>query len=47
MAHREGEVLDVEEEAEGWTIRVRVDDGSAGRLAEYRTNTENDGEAGR
>ena len=47
MAHREGEVLDVEEEAEGWTIRVRVDEGSAGRLAEYRTDTRNDGEADR
>ena len=47
MAHREGEVLDVEEEAEGWTIRVRVDDGSAGRLAGYRTDIGNDGEAGR
>ncbi|MBI02921.1 MAG: GTPase HflX [Acidimicrobiaceae bacterium] len=47
MAHREGEVLDVEEEVEGWTIRVRVDEGSAGRLAEYRTDTRNDGEADR
>ena len=47
MAHREGEVLDVEEDAEGWTIRVRVDEGSAGRLAEYRTDTRNDGEADR
>jgi len=36
MAHREGEVLEVEEAVDGWVVQVRVDEGSAGRLAGFR-----------
>ena len=40
MAHREGEVLEVEEAVDGWVVQVRVDEGSAGRLAEFRVDEE-------
>jgi GTP-binding protein HflX len=40
MAHREGEVLEVDEAVDGWVVQVRVDEGSAGRLAEYRVDEE-------
>ena len=40
MAHREGEVLEVEEAVDGWVVQVRVDEGSAGRLAEFRVDAE-------
>jgi len=38
MAHREGEVLEVDEIVDGWAVQVRVDEGSAGRLAEFRVD---------
>ena len=38
LAHREGEVLETTEAEEGWRILVRVDEGSAGRLAEFRVD---------
>ena len=38
MAHREGEVMDSTESDDGWRILVRVDEGSAGRLAEFRAD---------
>ena len=40
MAHREGEVLEVEEAVDGWVVQVRVDEGSAGRLAGFRVDEE-------
>ena len=40
MAHREGEVLEVEEAVDGWVVQVRVDEGSAGRLAGFRVEEE-------
>ena len=40
MAHREGEVLDIEEAADGWALRVRVDEGSAGRLAAFQVDVD-------
>jgi hypothetical protein len=40
MAPREGEVLEVDEAVDGWVVQVRVDEGSAGRLAEYRVDEE-------
>lgn len=40
MAHREGEVLEVEEAVDGWVVQVRLDEGSAGRLAEFRVDEE-------
>ena len=40
MAHREGEVLEVEEAVDGWVVQVRVDEGSAGRLAEFHVDEE-------
>ena len=40
MAHREGEVLGVEAAVDGWVVQVRVDEGSAGRLAEFRVDEE-------
>ena len=36
MAHREGEVMESTESEGGWRILVRVDEGSAGRLADFR-----------
>jgi len=36
MAHREGEVMESTESEDGWRILVRVDEGSAGRLADFR-----------
>jgi len=38
MAHREGEVMDSTELDNGWRILVRVDEGSAGRLAKFRVD---------
>lgn len=38
MAHREGEVMDSIEADHGWKIVVRVDEGSAGRLADFRVS---------
>ena len=35
MAHREGEVLDESSDEDGWRLRVRLDEGSVGRLAEF------------
>ncbi|MDP7542584.1 MAG: GTPase HflX [Acidimicrobiales bacterium] len=35
MAHREGEVLDESSDERGWRLRVRLDEGSVGRLAEF------------
>ncbi|MDP6649057.1 MAG: GTPase HflX [Acidimicrobiales bacterium] len=35
MAHREGEVLDESSDEHGWRLRVRLDEGSVGRLAEF------------
>ncbi len=38
MAHREGEVLGTTDDEAGWRIVVRVDEGSAGRLADFRVD---------
>ena len=38
MAHREGEVMESTESESGWRILVRVDEGSAGRLADFRVD---------
>ncbi len=35
MAHREGEVLAESSDEAGWRLRVRLDEGSVGRLAEF------------
>ena len=35
--HREGEVVSITDGAESWTIRARLSDASAGRLAEFAT----------
>jgi GTPase len=35
--HREGEVVSVADGAEAWTVRARLSDASAGRLAEFAT----------
>ncbi|MEE2958836.1 MAG: GTPase HflX [Actinomycetota bacterium] len=43
MAHREGEVLGSTEEEAGWRLVVRVDEGSAGRLADFRVGEPSDG----
>ena len=44
MAHREGEVLDESSDEAGWHLRVRLDEGSLGRLAEFASG--DDGESG-
>jgi hypothetical protein len=44
MAHREGEVLDESSDEAGWHLRVRLDEGSLGRLAEFASA--DDGESG-
>ena len=44
MAHREGEVLDESSDEAGWHLRVRLDEGSLGRLAEFASG--DDGEPG-
>ena len=38
LAHREGEVMETKESEDGWHILVRVDEGSAGRLTEFRVD---------
>ena len=38
MAHREGEVLATNDDEAGWRIMVRLDEGSAGRLSNFRTD---------
>ena len=38
LAHREGEVMETTESEDGWRILVRVDEGSAGRLTEFRVD---------
>ncbi|MCH2422915.1 MAG: hypothetical protein MK196_07405, partial [Acidimicrobiales bacterium] len=43
MAHREGEVMESTETESGWRILVRVDEGSAGRLAEFRIDQPSSG----
>ena len=35
MAHREGEVLSETADEDGWSVEARLDEGSAGRLAEF------------
>ena len=35
MAHREGQVVDESSNDGGWKLRVRVDEGSAGRLNDF------------
>ena len=46
MAHREGEVMESTETESGWRILVRVDEGSAGRLAEFRIDQPSSGAEG-
>jgi GTP-binding protein HflX len=36
--HREGEVVSVADDGENWTVRARLSDASAGRLAEFRVD---------
>ena len=43
MAHREGEVMESTETESGWRILVRVDEGSAGRLAEFHIDQPSSG----
>ena len=33
--HREGEVVSVTDDVDGWTVRARLSDASAGRLSEF------------
>jgi len=44
MAHREGEVLGTTDDEAGWRLVVRVDEGSAGRLADFRVDEVSEGE---
>ena len=43
MAHREGEVMDSVESDDGWQIVIRVDEGSAGRLADFQVDQSSPG----
>ena len=36
MAHREGQVVDESVGSEGWILKVRLDEGSAGRLSSFK-----------
>jgi len=41
--HREGEVVSVGDDGENWTVRARLSDASAGRLAPYRADGDGGG----
>lgn len=46
MVHREGEVLSEAADDDGWIVEARLDEGSAGRLAEFATGPDRAGTSG-